>query len=126
MNGWNVAALAAGCLAGGFSRLGLSWAMHRWLGEGFPYGTIAVNLSGCLLVGFFSTAGQGRIPVSADARLLLMTGFCGAYTTFSALILETSALLQHGFWTRALFYVLLSVLAGLVLFRVGAALGDLC
>lgn len=126
MSVWSVTALAAGCLAGGFSRLGVSWAMHGWFGQGFPYGTLAVNLSGCLLVGFFSTVGQGRIPVSTDARLLWMTGFCGAYTTFSALMLEISALLQQGSWAKALFYILLSVVAGLVLFRIGAALGDLC
>lgn len=125
MNGWSMLALGAGCLCGGFSRVGVSWAMHRWMGPDLPYGTLAVNLSGCLLVGFFSTVGQGRIPISVEARLLLMTGFCGAYTTFSALILEISALLQHGTWVKALSYILLSVLAGLVLLRIGAALGEL-
>ena len=115
--------LAAGFLAGGYARYFLTARLAQALGPAFPYGTLAVNLSGCLAIGFIDALAEGRKLVSPEARLLLVTGFCGAYTTFSALILETSDLLGSGQTARALLNYLGSGLGGFLLFRLGAWLG---
>ncbi|MCG3175248.1 MAG: putative fluoride ion transporter CrcB [Candidatus Omnitrophica bacterium] len=117
--------LCAGSVGGGCARVAVSWAVHRALGTGYPYGTLIVNLSGCLLVGAFTTAAQGRLALSPEARLLAITGFCGAFTTLSAMVLESSSLLQQGAWPRALSYALLTVAGGFVFYRIGSALGEL-
>ena len=86
-----------------------------------PLNTLFVNLTGCFLVGFFDAA-MLRRGASAHMRLLLVTGFCGAFTTFSALIFELDAMLKQS-PARALGYVLVSVGAGLAFLRAGSALG---
>jgi CrcB protein len=116
--------LAAGSVAGGFSRYFLSQAASRLWGNQFPYGTLIVNLLGCLAVGFFSSVAGGRIPVSHQSRLLLMTGFCGAFTTFSAFMLETEGLARGGNYTQAFLNVIVSIVAGYALFRLGVVLGE--
>lgn len=112
--------LAAGSVAGGVAR----WLVADWLRHPrFPYGTLAVNLSGCLLVGLLHGLGESRL--SPGARLLLVTGFCGAFTTFSAWILESSSLLDRGDWRSAAVNIAGSVVLGLALFRAGQAAGRL-
>ena len=93
--------LGIGSLAGGFSRYVLAGAVHKVSGAGFPYGTMAVNLSGCLIIGFLDTLAEEKFALDPGARLLLMTGFCGAFTTFSTLNLETAHLMQNGEFGRA-------------------------
>ena len=116
--------LAVGGVAGTFARYALATAVHRFTGENFPYGTLAVNLSGCFLIGFLAALSGERLLLTPNARLLLVTGFCGAFTTFSALILETGGLLQHGQAGKALLYVLASVGAGFLIFRAGVSAGE--
>ena len=113
----SVGALAAGGLTGVFCRAGV----YALAGHG-ARGTMAVNLAGCLLAGFFDAAASRRGFGGPNGGLLLLTGFCGAFTTFSALILELDTLLRAS-PLRAAAYVVLSVLAGLALFRLGARLG---
>ncbi len=114
--------LVAGSVAGGIARWLLSEALSK-AGDGrFPYGTLAVNLSGCLIIGALHGLSDTRFPLSAQARMLLIVGFCGAYTTFSSWILETSALVDKGNISGACGYVLVSVMAGFLLFRTGASL----
>ena len=117
-----ITALLAGGIAGVLARwlvvLGVSGLLGAWV----PWGTLTVNLSGCLLIGFFDAAASKRGFGGPHARALLMTGFCGAYTTFSALILELDVLLRAA-PLRGAAYVLVSVAAGLTLFRAGAVLG---
>jgi fluoride exporter len=115
--------LTTGCVAGGFSRYLLASAVYRRLGTDFPCGTLVVNLSGCLLIGFFDSLAKEKGLMGTNERLLLMTGFCGAYTTFSALILETSNLVHEGELLRAGWNVTLSLVLGFALFRLGALLG---
>jgi CrcB protein len=85
----------------------------RLLGAGFPFGTLAVNLIGCFAMGVLA-----RLLVSAGiegqgARLLLMTGFLGGFTTFSAFALDTAGLVGEGEGGRAVIYIALSVLGSL-------------
>ncbi len=117
--------LAIGSLVGGFSRYILAGAVYRFAGNGFPHGTLVVNLTGCFLIGLFDTWTQERFSLGPHARMLLMIGFCGAFTTFSTLIFETSNLLKDGEFLVAVANVLISVVAGLVLFRLGTYLGKL-
>lgn len=118
----SIGALLAGGTAGVLARWALSAGLFRLLGGWLPWGTLAVNLGGCLLIGFIDAASAKRGFGGTHGRMLLMTGFCGAFTTFSALILELDALLRAA-PLRGGGYVLLSVAAGLALFRAGAVLG---
>lgn len=115
--------LAAGTLAGGFARYVLAGATYRLLGAGFPHGTLAVNLSGCFLIGLFDCLAEERFLLGPEARVLLMIGFCGAFTTFSTLLLETSHLLRDGDAAKAALNLGLSVVLGFLLLRLGYGLG---
>ncbi len=68
-----------------------------------PWGTIAINVTGSFVIGFFGTLtlAHGRFPVSENVRLFVMAGFCGGYTTFSAFSLQTLDLLRTGATLRA-------------------------
>ena len=116
--------LAAGGLAGTFAR----YLVAVWIGTiggvGFPYGTLAINLSACFLVGLFDGLGQARAMLGPEARLLLMTGFCGAYSTFSTWMLESSSLLSDGEPLRAAVNVIGSVIVGFLLLKLGTLLGS--
>ncbi|MDE2290487.1 MAG: fluoride efflux transporter CrcB, partial [Elusimicrobia bacterium] len=99
MNKW--LALAVGGILGTAARYLLSLLLPSLVGTSFPYGTLAANMSACLLMGFLDSLASVRGVLGPEARLLLMTGFCGAYSTFSTWILETSALLGDGEMLRA-------------------------
>lgn len=85
----------------------------------FPGGTVAVNLLGCFLIGLLSALAQKRGVVSEEARLLLVTGFLGGFTTFSAFGLDTLKLMQSSKYLPALGNILLSVLGGLAMVWMG-------
>jgi CrcB protein len=114
--------LFAGGAAGVFVRYFVALAVFGLFGAWLPWGTLVVNLTGCLLVGLFDALVRNKGFGGPHGRMLLMTGFCGAYTTFSSLILEFDSLLRAA-PLRAGAYLVLSVAAGLALFRAGAALG---
>lgn len=98
---------------GAISRYALGIGIVRWLGTGFPWATLAINLMGCLLIGMALGAGPGPMGfLSRELRLLAVIGFLGAFTTFSTFGYETIALLQGGKAALALGYVLASVLLG--------------
>ena len=102
------------------------WGQARW-GIFFPYGTLLVNLLGCLLIGLllggFERRFEALAAVPVELRLMLMTGFLGAFTTFSSYELEAFVLLRQGAWERALIYVLGSIVLGLLLVLLGVRLG---
>ena len=87
----------------------------------FPWGTIGINVLGCFIIGFFGTLTMpgGRFSASENARLFVMVGLCGGFTTFSSFSLQTFDLLRSGAWGRALMNIVLSV----VLCFVSVALG---
>jgi CrcB protein len=103
-------AVALGGAAGSVLRFLCQRALNN---DAFPYGTFAVNIAGCLLIGLL----WGLLlknGLSNMARLLLITGFCGGFTTFSAFTQESILLLQQQRWTLFLLYVIGSVAAGLL------------
>lgn len=85
----------------------------------FPAGTFVVNLSGAFLFGLLTAF----LPETASWRSLLVTGFLGAYTTFSTFMLESVYLLQDGEMGRAFWYNLLSLLLGVLLAALGFQAG---
>jgi CrcB protein len=115
-------ALAGG--AGTLCRYGLSGVAQRLVGERFPAGTLVVNLLGCLLFGLFWGWLEARAGFSPQARLVVLTGFMGAFTTFSTFAFETAGLLQGGQWLAAVLNVSVQAVAGVVLVLVGMAVAQ--
>ena len=109
---------AAGAV-GALTRFGLTHAAQRLLGSGFPYGTLLVNVLGCLLIGIFYHAATG---LSMDARIVLGSGFLGALTTFSAFGHDTFEGLHHGHYGVAFLNIAANLFLGLVAVAVGYAL----
>lgn len=107
-------AVAVGAAAGGVSRYYLSVAVQQRLGATFPWGTLLINVTGSLLLGFLMRYALATPSVTAEMRLLLTTGFCGGYTTFSTFSYETAMLLEDGQYERAAAYALASVLVALL------------
>ncbi len=105
-----------GSALGGMGRYWCSGVIIRNFGSFFPWGTVIVNVTGSLLLGFIATslAGDGRMLAPPDARAFLMIGFCGGYTTFSSFSVETFSLMRDGEWAWAVTNVVLSVVLCLV------------
>ncbi len=114
--------LAISGAAGTVARYGLAAAVLRWRGPGFPWGTLAVNLLGCLLFGYFTTLADERNAISPETRLLLTTGFLGAFTTFSTFAWETTQLGRAQQPLHALLNVAAQVAIGLALAVAGSAI----
>jgi CrcB protein len=101
-------AIALGAALGGVARFYLATAVQQRLGAAFPWGTLLINVSGSLLLGFIVRYALAA-PMSLELRALLTTGFCGGYTTFSTYSYETAALLEDGQYQRAGLYAFGSV-----------------
>ncbi|WP_439550340.1 fluoride efflux transporter FluC [Falsiroseomonas sp.] len=108
----DVLLVAIGGATGSVLRYWLSTLAMTHLGTAFPWGTLGVNIAGSAAIGI--AAGLG---LQGEARLLLVTGLLGGFTTFSAFSLETGALFERAWWLGAL-YVLASVGLGLAAFAV--------
>jgi len=98
--------------AGGVLRYALSGLTQRLANGSFPIGTLIVNITGCLLIGFLTAALSGRVLVREEYRVAVLIGLLGGYTTFSTFGLETFALLNAGQPWRALLNVTASVTLG--------------
>lgn len=116
--------LALAGAAGTLTRYGLATWVQRWAGPAFPWGTLAVNLVGCLLFGLVVALSEGRALVGPQARLILLTGFMGALTTFSTFAFDTTQLASHAGWTLALVNVAAQNVLGLASVYAGLALGQ--
>ena len=116
-------AISLGAIAGALSRYYITLLLTERFGGGFPYGTFFVNLTGCLMMGFFVTFANERIPtISPDIKLLVSTGFLGAYTTFSTYGLDSSRLLRNNNLTFSSLYWLGSAFLGVLCIQLGAML----
>jgi fluoride exporter len=102
-----------GAAVGGLARYYLSTAVQYRMGSGFPWGTLLINITGSLILGFIMRYALSTPGVSVELRVLLTTGFCGGYTTFSTYSYETATLMEDGQFARAGTYALASVLLAL-------------
>jgi fluoride exporter len=116
---WLAAAGAAGTLA----RYGLAGLIHRINNSSFPWGTLVVNITGCFLAGLLWALFENRWPVSGETRTVILVGFMGAFTTFSAFILETNELLRSAEWLRAAGNIIMQNGIGLLAMIIGTAIG---
>jgi CrcB protein len=115
-------AVGLGGFLGAISRFGVGVAVGRWFTGRFPLGTFIINITGCLLLGWFMTISGERLPLSDTMKLAIATGFIGAYTTFSTFIYESSRLVDDGAWFEAAANLLLSLAVGLIAVRLGIML----
>ena len=111
--------VGTGSFIGGAMRYWLSTLMKSACGQGFPWGTLMVNLLGCFLFGMlFAVFGKSN-ATDNTLYLLLTTGICGGFTTFSTFANESVQMLQQGNTWGFVGYVATSVVAGLALIALG-------
>jgi CrcB protein len=109
--------------AGTLARFWVGGFVQRLVGDAFPFGNFLVNLSGCLLFGLVYALVENRSGLPGELRLYVLTGFMGAYTTFSTYMFESVALLQHGQWLAASANIIGQTLLGIVCIMAGLAVG---
>ena len=117
--------IGLGGAIGSIARFAIAAAIDRASADPFPLGTVLVNISGCLVIGFFAalTTPGGRYGVPIDVRQFVMVGICGGYTTFSSFSLQTLVLVDVGDVFRAGLNVVVSVVMCLLAVWIGSMMG---
>ncbi len=116
--------VALGGAAGSVLRYGVGGAVQRWSGSGWPLGTLAVNIAGSFIIGWLAQLILARGIMPPQARLFVMAGLLGGFTTFSTFSLETLRLIQQGGWAPAAANIALSVVGGLIAAWAGFAISS--
>ena len=116
---FQILAVGVGGFLGAVGRYALSGLAQRWLGSGFPYGTLLVNVVGCLALGGVWGLVEYRQMYSMNARLFLATGILGGLTTFSTFGYETFAQLRDEQYALAAANVAANVIVGIGAVMVG-------
>jgi|SRR3954453_178317 CrcB protein len=108
-------------MVGGFFGSISRYVLGEWIhtDNGFPLGTLLINLIGCFCLGWFLTFVSRSKKVSSEMTSMIGTGFIGSFTTFSTFSVETIQLVQHGLEFFAVMYVLSSIVLGLCLAYIG-------
>jgi len=117
--------LTLGGALGALIRYVLSGFVYKVIGTDFPYGTLAVNLIGCFVMGFSIALADTKFVIGPNMRLFLMIGFLGAFTTFSTFMLETDNLLKDSEMIRTFMNVFMNVVVGFIVLRAGIFVGKL-
>jgi len=117
--------IGSGSFLGGVARYLTARVVQNSFASAFPYGTLAVNLLGCLLIGLIFGISQRTNMISDEWRIFLTVGFCGGFTTFSTFANENMTLLRDGNFFYFALYTGLSVFLGLVAVFFGNALTKL-
>ena len=94
----DILTISLGAIAGANARYFLSRYAAKVMGPVFPYGTLVINVTGSVIVGFFMIWATERVLIDPRWRLLVVVGFCGAFTTFSSYAFETMAYFETGQW----------------------------
>lgn len=115
--------------AGGLIGASLRYLVSTWVqgvaGDGaFPYGTLAVNAAGCLVIGLAAGYGEARQPLSSEAQAFLVIGVLGGFTTFSAFGIDTIKLIRDGAYLAGSANVVLQVAIGLAAVVIGLRLAQ--
>ncbi|OBQ46047.1 fluoride efflux transporter FluC [Halodesulfovibrio spirochaetisodalis] len=108
---------------GSLSRYLLAGIFQRAINVTFPIGTYLVNIIGCFLFGLIWAYAEDRLFFTAEARTIILTGFMGAFTTFSTFIFESSALLDSAQWPYFIMNVVGQIITGVILLKLGLTLG---
>ena len=117
--------VALGGALGSVFRFMLSGLVGRFAGEAMPWGTLAVNVIGSFIIGWFAAATtSGRVFATAEFRTFVMVGVCGGFTTFSSFSLQTLALFDDGAPVRATANILASVLLCMASVWLGSRVGQ--
>lgn len=114
--------ISVGAILGANLRFLLGKIVTRYTDAAFPYGTLLINLTGSLLLGFFLVWTTERVLADPMWRLLVAIGFCGSYTTFSSYAFETMSYFEQGHWTMFAANILANNLLSLGAVLVGAIL----
>ncbi|MDY0225883.1 MAG: fluoride efflux transporter CrcB [Desulfomicrobium apsheronum] len=114
-------ALAGAC--GTLCRYWLSGLVYDVMGRDFPWGTWAVNITGCFLFGLVWILSEERGLLTAQARILILTGFMGAFTTFSTFIFESGGILGDGQWLKLALNLAGQNVVGFAALYLGTGLG---
>ena len=115
--------IALGGAAGALMRYWVSNGVYSLVGRDFPYGTLAVNVLGSLVMGFLYILFLERMNVSPELRGALLVGFLGAFTTFSTFSIETLNLLEQAAYAKAGLNMLISVTACVLACWAGVVIG---
>jgi CrcB protein len=118
-----VIALAVAGACGTLARYGLAGLVQRGQLTSFPWGTLTVNVLGCFLFGLIWTLTQQRLVISGETRTIILIGFLGSFTTFSAFLFETDQMLEHRQWLLAGLNMVAELGLGLGAYLLGALLG---
>jgi CrcB protein len=114
--------ISIGAIAGANARYFLSRWAAKALSPSFPYGTLVINVTGSLLLGFFLVWTSERVLADPRWRLMIAIGFCGAYTTFSSYAFETMYYFEQGHWMLFAANILANNILCLAAVLAGAAL----
>lgn len=104
---------------GAMARYGMATGISHWLGTGFPFGTLLVNILGCLLMGVLVGLSAQYITLSQEMKAFLAIGMLGGFTTFSAFSMDAVELFQRQLAPEALLYIAASVIFSLLLLILG-------
>lgn len=118
----NIILVGLGGGAGSIARFLCQKFVYEWYPHPFPLGTFLVNISGCFLIGiFYELAEKGNL-LTPEWRILLTTGFCGGFTTFSTFAYENINLLRNGDIMYFMLYIIASVILGILATWLGIVL----
>lgn len=104
--------IGAGSFIGGICRFVCQQFVQKHYPSSIPLGTLGVNIIGCFIIGIILGLGNRGTFLSPELRLLLATGFCGGYTTFSSFALENISLMQDSEFFYSALYICMSLLIG--------------
>lgn len=107
---------------GSVLRYYLGKLLQGYFAAGFPFGTLGVNVLACFILGLVAGIGDSAVNLSPSARLLLITGFCGGLSTFSAFSYESLRLMQEGKYIYLATYVIVSIVLCIAVTFAGIAL----
>jgi fluoride exporter len=123
MNLYNLFLVGAGGMLGSIARYATAYSIDKKLNTLIPFGTLTVNIAGSFVLGVLYAWASRKTGDSESVRLLIGTGFCGGFTTFSAFALENVNLLNQKMMISSLLYITLTILIGFLAIAAGMAVG---
>jgi fluoride exporter len=118
-----ILAIASAGAVGSLARYWLSALVQRWTGSPFPWGTFAVNIMGSFLFGLIWTLAEERLVISSETRIILLTGFMGAFTTFSTFAFETGIYVRDSRWPMVFANIAAQIVIGIAAMLIGMGVG---